>query len=468
MFAGYIADEIRSKTASLVKKSDFISILADGSTDRAVVESEIVYVNVIEDGSVRSHFVGLAELGSADAVGVLSAIDIVIEKSLNLPPDQWRKKLVGFGSDGASVMCGSRGGVTALLKKDVPHLIAVHCVAHRLELSILDVIKDISYIGKFESVVKKVYEFYSRSPRRTKDLKEIADIMEDESIIKFTGILAVRWVSSKLRAVKALLHNWKCAVLHLEETSHSTTRDDAAKATGLHAKLKQYNFVYFLHFMVDFLDEISKISVKFQQATSTFNEVQTALEYLIIQLASLKESSGPNLKTFKESLQVNKFKEIELSFSNRLASHSQGQGDETYCHSLATAILDQTSKYISERFSEFLNDGGSLIVDFGVINHCFWPADHKHLIEFGNEELVKIIAYFESPLKSTDFSEDDAKEWIQFKLESSRYHRGLKLHDLWKLAFTQQQSRYSNLLKIVNILLVLPMSSAACERGLSN
>ena len=138
--------------------------------------------------------------------------------------------------------------------------------------------------------------------------------MEDESMIKFTGILAVRWVSSKLHAVKSL-HNWKCAILHLEETSHSTTQDDAAKATGLHAKLKQYNFVYFLHFMVDFLDEISKISVKFQQAsTCTFNEVQTAPPYLIIQLASLKKSSGPNLKKFKESLQANKLKRLNFRF----------------------------------------------------------------------------------------------------------------------------------------------------------
>lgn len=43
-------------------------------------------------------------------------------------------------------MRGSQGGVTALLKADVPHLIAVHCVAHRLELSILDVIKDVPYV----------------------------------------------------------------------------------------------------------------------------------------------------------------------------------------------------------------------------------------------------------------------------------------------------------------------------------
>ena len=42
-------------------------------------------------------------------------------------------------------MLGLRGRVAALLKQDVPHLIAMHCVAHRLELSILDVVKDVIY-----------------------------------------------------------------------------------------------------------------------------------------------------------------------------------------------------------------------------------------------------------------------------------------------------------------------------------
>ena len=35
--------------------------------------------------------------------------------------------MVGFGADGASVMMGHKGGVAALLKADVPHLIDIHC-----------------------------------------------------------------------------------------------------------------------------------------------------------------------------------------------------------------------------------------------------------------------------------------------------------------------------------------------------
>lgn len=41
-------------------------------------------------------------------------------------------KVMGFGSDGASVMMGRRGGVVAKLKEENPNLIGIHCVAHRL------------------------------------------------------------------------------------------------------------------------------------------------------------------------------------------------------------------------------------------------------------------------------------------------------------------------------------------------
>ena len=56
--------------------------------------------------------------------------------------EEWEKKLVGFGSDGASVNVGVRAGVATRLKDRIPHLVAIHCIAHRLELGVLDAIKE--------------------------------------------------------------------------------------------------------------------------------------------------------------------------------------------------------------------------------------------------------------------------------------------------------------------------------------
>ena len=38
-------------------------------------------------------------------------------------------------------MLGGTRGVAALRKQDVPHMVEIHCVAHRLELGILDAMK---------------------------------------------------------------------------------------------------------------------------------------------------------------------------------------------------------------------------------------------------------------------------------------------------------------------------------------
>ena len=53
-------------------------------------------------------------------------------------------------------MMGCKSGIAALLKADIPHLVEIHCVAHRLQLSVLDAICDHSYITEFEGGLKKL------------------------------------------------------------------------------------------------------------------------------------------------------------------------------------------------------------------------------------------------------------------------------------------------------------------------
>ena len=114
-----------------MRTATFISIICDGSTDSAVVEEEMVFVRYSDCGLIRSRFVSLEPVEKGTAVNITAAITQACHKQLNLEGTNFTTKLIGFGSDGASVMQGRKGGVTALLRKDQPLLQSVHCMSHR-------------------------------------------------------------------------------------------------------------------------------------------------------------------------------------------------------------------------------------------------------------------------------------------------------------------------------------------------
>ena len=55
--------------------------------------------------------------------------------------------LIGAGADGASVNFGVHRGMITQIRNDVPWLVGVHCIAHRLELAVKDALKD-SFLTK--------------------------------------------------------------------------------------------------------------------------------------------------------------------------------------------------------------------------------------------------------------------------------------------------------------------------------
>ena len=130
-FVEDIAEVERRKLEEDVRTATFISIICDGSTDSAVVEEEMVFVRYSDCGLIRSRFVSLEPVEKGTAVNITAAITQACHKQLNLEGTNFTTKLIGFGSDGASVMQGRKGGVTALLRKDQPLLQSVHCMSHR-------------------------------------------------------------------------------------------------------------------------------------------------------------------------------------------------------------------------------------------------------------------------------------------------------------------------------------------------
>ena len=62
----------------------------------------------------------------------------------------WKTKVVGFGTDDASVMMESNNGKVKKMKDQLarPYILAVHCSAHRLELAYKDACKQIALYEK--------------------------------------------------------------------------------------------------------------------------------------------------------------------------------------------------------------------------------------------------------------------------------------------------------------------------------
>lgn len=106
--------------------------MCDETTDVTVVKEVIVYAHFLgKDRKVCTDFVGMMEVTDGTAKTIFTAIQQLCEREhLDI-----HCKLVAFGSDGAAVMVGVRGGVAALLKEISPWVIANHCAAHRLALA---------------------------------------------------------------------------------------------------------------------------------------------------------------------------------------------------------------------------------------------------------------------------------------------------------------------------------------------
>lgn len=111
--------------------------------------------------------------------------------------------MIGANFDGASVMMGVRTGVRALLQRDFPAIIVIHCVAHKLELSVLDAAKSMPYLQKFEATMKSIFNFYHFPPKRRRELAEMADLVST-MLTNYSSVKAVRWVASKSRALVAV------------------------------------------------------------------------------------------------------------------------------------------------------------------------------------------------------------------------------------------------------------------------
>ncbi|XP_049923984.1 zinc finger protein 862-like [Epinephelus moara] len=107
---------------------------------------------------------------------------------------------------------------------------------------------------------------------------------------------------------------------------------------------------------------------------------------------------------------------------------------------------------------------------FKIFSHDSWPEQRDQLIDYGGEELDFLLDHFSIVLTRNGCDINLAREEYQsMKMFIASNYVDKSSHSLWEMMLTKEPyiSDYKNILHLVNIMLVLPVSSAVCERGFS-
>ena len=253
-FIGEIGGDMVDALQELFKQEPFYcSLIFDGSCDKSISEKEVISVKLIEGGLPVTKLLGITEPGRCNAQGIHSAItDKCQEMHLEL-----NENCVATAADGASVNFGRHSGVLTTLQSDMPWLVKIHCVAHRLELALNDSLKE-SYYCEIDQIMMQLYYMYRRSTKKWKELQAVGEALE-ENVVKPVRAQGTRWVDHRRKAVLAISRNYTCLITQFEDMASGErsdiTGEDQAIIKGYLRQLKSHKFVLYLHSYRDLLED---------------------------------------------------------------------------------------------------------------------------------------------------------------------------------------------------------------------
>ena len=200
----FIADQMRQVLLNFIVKSDRpFSLMFDESTSVSTVTCLILYIRIEYDNVICNLFLDLINLNSQQGQDIANAVCMTLERC-GFTEEALRRRLIGICTDGASNLQGEMNGGLALMKSMLEtDFVTFHCMAHKLELAVNDVIKSVSQLGHFQAFTDSLYSHFSRSPKNQAQLKSTAAELHLQ-LLKSVRTFDIRWVSSSYRSVHAI------------------------------------------------------------------------------------------------------------------------------------------------------------------------------------------------------------------------------------------------------------------------
>ena len=143
--------------------------------------------------------------------------------------------------------------------------------------------------------------------------------------------------------------------------------------------------------------------------------------------------------------------------------------------------MNLTTQGLRERFDILLSAGNQasdapyygpkeVVSDMLVFNVDGRPVRPSDLIDYGREEIGRLIKWFWPILERVGCDITAIQDqWVSMKIQINGQFRKMDYGSLWETFLTKQpyKTEYKDVLHLVEMVLVLPISAARCERAVS-
>ncbi|XP_022847524.1 zinc finger MYM-type protein 1-like [Olea europaea var. sylvestris] len=438
----YCAVETTRTIINWIGDSSF-SILVDEARDNSVKEQMIVVLRFDDkSGRVKECFLGMSHVTDTCAQSLKDAIDAMFSThgfSIS--------SLRGQGYDGASNMSGEFNGLKALILRENPHAMYIHCFAHQPQLAIVYVTRRNCMVGDFLDVLAIIVNLVGASCKHVDALRTSyqANILEKLNTGELTGGSDV-----------------------LENISEDGVRSDKKSSTLRQMNnMQDFEFMFSLHFMFEILAITDDLSQTLQKKDHDIQNAMRLLNLCKCALQNLRENGWDTLFSrviefcVDRHILVPNMEDIVVvkGRPRRVAqqvTYFHRFYVDLYCH-----VIDSILQKLNDRFSK------TTIELFTCIS-CLSPRDS--FAAFDKDKLLRLAQFYPLDFNSEELlllrSQLD-KFLVLVRMDETFFNLNSISCVAQKLIETRSSCYFPLVYRLLTLVLILPVATTSVERVFS-
>ena len=426
-------------------------VIVDGTRDITGTEQESICVRYVNNNMLPQEvFLGMYEATDTTGEALCRIIGDVLLR-FNLPLSSLR----GQTYDGASSMSGQYTGCQALVKQKNPLALYVHCGAHCINLVMETVATCNPLLRDAIQWVHEVGTMMSQSGKfKAAFVRNVSELHENIRMLR--PLCPTRWVV-RVSAIRSLLAQYDAVLETLEEfgTNKSSTADAKTRASGLFDRFTKGNTLLLLSLALPIFELLENLCTALQgrqssvcgmlnavkQTTDGLKTVRSDERFVALFDAAQQEAQKLNIEDITLPRQSRLPRKLNIGYSGQhVFENAADYFKPIYCSIIDTAVHSLAIRFDQQSFTAV-----------SALEDCILNGKLTDVIQSYPELDVSRLA-IQLPMFRSSYKYTTVGEAVAV-LQSSE---------------AEVQQLFSEVIKVLRCLLVLPATSCEAERTFSS